>query len=310
MARPRLTGIAPIPVYNIGDENTRRMAWNFARILQWAQDVERLWVPEAINFSLGLPSLWGSGDLGDVVISSNTNFDSHDIREYRNLTIDSGVTLGVSGSTLQVLILIAQQRITVNGTIDVSDKGGAGGATSGGDATDYAGSYGASGGGGGGGTGTTGGDGGDTIESGGAGGSAGNDGSNGSALTNINLADFRMLPTIREAILDSWGAGGGGGGNTSGGVGGNGGGVVILIAPQIVINGTVNVSGEDGTISGGGPHGGGGGGGGGLVYAISKSFINDGTVNVSGGTGGVAGANGDGGNGGAGQLVSEIIGVS
>lgn len=85
------------------------------------------------------------------------------------------------------------------------------------------------------------------------------------------------------------GSGGGGGGYDAGatvtaGCGGAGGGVVQLIAPEIVISGTVSAKGGNGG-DGVGNVGAGGGGGGGLITLIARSMLtSSATFEVAGGT--------------------------
>jgi hypothetical protein len=67
-----------------------------------------------------MPINYGSGERGDVTISSNTTFTA--LRSYRNLTINSGVTVTVpNGAIIQV-----SDTLKLDGTINVSHRVGSG----------------------------------------------------------------------------------------------------------------------------------------------------------------------------------------
>jgi hypothetical protein len=245
-------------------------------------------------------------------------------------TLEAGNTISVD-STSKLLLIIATQKITIDGTIDasaISNNGGAGN-TTGGNSNETQGSNGGpghftplqAGGIGGAGNGINGGRGGDggdgdtrntikhldilktsvsaitvmdnnTAVAAGGGGGAGSDDFNGGSGNDGNFPG---------------GAGGGGGeGNGIGGQGGAGGGGVLLIAPTIEIGGTINVSGGDGE-DGTGDCGGGGGGSGGLIYIQTNNLSeNSPTYDVSGGVGGLSnGRGGDGANGADGEVIKN-----
>lgn len=272
----------------------------------------------------GLPFLFGDGGLGDVIISSNTTVSAFDIREYRNLTVDSTFTLSTTETTVAVMILYVAEMLSVSGTIDMDADGGDGGAAVAGgsdavglDATDYSTSYGGSGGGGGATNSASpgGGDGGDTKATGGAGGASGNvPGAAGAAITNANTAELRLLQDVRDdAVLVSWGSGGGSGAvetaATNSGKGGDGGGVILIFAQEIVVasGGVITADGEDGGAASGGDAAGGGGGGGGLIYIVSRSITNNGSIAAAAGAGGAGTGAGTGGAAGAGTVILEEI---
>jgi hypothetical protein len=71
---------------------------------------------------------YGSGELGDVTISSNTTVTQ--LRSYQNLTVNSGNTLTIpNGTVIQV-----QDTLDVQGTIQIQKRLGSGGGNHGGDA--------------------------------------------------------------------------------------------------------------------------------------------------------------------------------
>lgn len=224
------------------------------------------------------------------------------------------------------------------GTATSGGAGGTGPSSQGNGGDGNPGSNGSGGGGGGGATRGTGGSGGD-----------GGDGGNvpGRTYTSTQIRAITRLYTgaIWDDIWDlvalggTGGGGGGGGGGAysefggetagaDGGAGGDGGGVVVLVAPEININGSIDVSGIDGvngndsadaTESSGGGGGGGGGGDGGFAIVIGTTV--SGTANVvttagSAGLGGAAGAasgganpqqGGDGGDGGPGEAGEVFV---
>jgi len=183
----------------------------------------------------------GDGNLGDVAITTNTSLNNFTPYMYRNLTINSAITVtqdinpnppgrGGRGS----LIILVQGTATITGSIDLNGKG-------------YSGSIAtinADGPGGGGGIGA----GGETREGGGGGhanaGATGSryntegayvgaGGTGGPAYGNEDLFPIYM------------GSGGGNGYNTADVFqsGGAGGGAVILVARKIVVTGTISCNG-------------------------------------------------------------------
>jgi len=269
---PRISGKI---VQAIGDDDIKwlRANQNFARIQNWIDQAERFWPVTKISpLGFGLPFLFGDGGLGDVTLSVNTNFSTHDIREYKNLIINSGVTVSTSASVEGMLILYASESLTLDGIIDMDGLGGASGAANQ-SGTSYTSSYGASGGGGGSDNSSQdGGNGGATIVAGGTAGigSSQTAPANGSSIGTTNIANLRMRQDQRDFSLISWGGGGGGANLTNGGAGGNGGGGVIIIARTVLINGTITLDGVNGQNGQGGNGGGGGGGGGGFFVCCDS----------------------------------------
>ncbi|MFA6023432.1 MAG: hypothetical protein WC781_05075 [Candidatus Pacearchaeota archaeon] len=106
--------------------------------------------------------------------------------------------------------------------------------------------------------------------------------------------------------VTSIGSGGAGGGDTGNGYGGNGGGYFKVNAlDRIIINGTIDVSGNSGTLD---KNGAGGGSGGGIWVKGKYLYINN-SINASGGVGGDASENEidwySGGGGGGGRILID-----
>lgn len=254
------------------------------------------------SLGFGLPFLFGKQSDGDTTIATDTNFASGDVKEFRNLTINSGDTLSSSASSLGRMIIFVSDILNVQGTISMDGKGGATG-------TNYTSSGAGSGGGGGGNTGAVGVVGNSTIASGGAAGATDpTAGGDGAAITEHDKALFRLRTETRDSIFSSWGAGGGNGGG--GTVGGNGGGVIIIFANEVVVGGSgaITADGANGAAPSG-SNGGAGGGGGGFIYIVSRNIDGGARIGAAGGSGSTQshadGANG--GDGGAGVVITEII---
>ncbi|WP_049925374.1 hypothetical protein [Halopiger goleimassiliensis] len=281
-------------------------------------------------------SVFGRGLEGDLVFSEDTAESG--VVEAETITVESGTTVTVDGG----LILMAQDYIEVEGTID-----GDGGANNGGYGGN--GSFSPSAGGDGGpgvfspdGPGGSGGSGGvsDPIEApdGGAGGDG--DDSDPAPFSDM-VQEFLPHRYLETFIHENCGAGGGGGasgvadsdadgGNVSGedgsppgggggggvrasdkddhgygGEGGAGGAWILLVAPEIRGLGTITARGEDG-LDGSGSQAAGGGGGGGsgglLMYYGDK--VGSFTEDVSRGLGG-SGASGFGNAGGDGADAED-----
>lgn len=256
--------------------------------------------------------LFGDGNGGDVVISSNQTMSGMNV--VNSLTVDSGVTLS-SGS---YLVVIARDHITINGTIDGSGNDGGGGSGGSGGGTE--GGRGGNGGGGGnivvlaspditvsgtidvsGGNGQNGQNGGDSGQS--SQDSGGGDGGNGSG----------MFYGGGDAV-NRTGHSFGGKASDMGGLEGEGGDSITtdpLTSDEMnllhvsyrtfpyddVIFEPPNTVGSDGGGGGGGRQddgnggggGGGGGGSGGLIALFTGELTNNGTLDVSGGGGGGGG---------------------
>ena len=254
------------------------------------------------NLGFGLPFMFGDGCDGDTTISTDTNFTSGDMKEYRNLTISSGDTLSVSASSVGRMILFVSDILNVQGTITMNGKGGVTG-------THYATSGGGSGGGGGGNTGAVGIAGNNTLVTGGtAGATDPTNGGDGAQITHDDRVLFRLRTESRDSVFSAWGAGGGNG--AGGTVGGNGGGVIIIFANEVVVGGSgaITADGADGAAPSG-SNGGAGGGGGGFVYIVSRNIDGGARIGAAGGDGAAQShADGaDGGDGGDGIVITEII---
>ncbi len=203
----------------------------------------------------------------------------------RTITIANGARLFGQGPN--ALVLVANDTITVTGTIDVASRlnqtsSGAGASTNcagpnGGDASQFEGAGG-----------------------GGAGGSfatKGGNGGTGRQPNNPNTAGGVAANPQGAPALVVGGCAGGRGGNASGGggygVGGAGGGAVYLIAgTSIDITGTINASGSGGGQGAAGTNasgGAGGGGSGGLIGLDAPAITSTGQIFANGGSGGGGG---------------------
>lgn len=282
----------------------------------------------AMDF-IGRP-IYGDATSGSITRSSNGN--ENGLIRCDDYTLTSGTTRTVSQG---ILIIVARDFITIEGTFDAKGRGGAGGDGDT-DSDGFDGSDGASavfrphGAGGAGGAG----------DGGGQPGYNGGDGDQ-NFIKRSELITTGLLPTLDIIPPGNAGAGGGGGGggdagtanfgngfdgsfpgggggggstnsggNNEGGNGGNGGGMVLLVAPTITFNGTVDIRGNDGEDKAStSDHGGAGGGGtGGFFAMITQNLTDNGTTQLAGGTGGVTGADtdgrgGDGADGASGQKV-------
>lgn len=225
--------------------------------------------------------------------SSLTNLSTatmNGIHFYHSVTLLVGQTLTL-GANGRRLILVANDTITINGTINASGAGGAGGAGNAGAAGSAGGSGTDQAAGGGGASGAAGGSGGSVLVNGVTLLAGGGSGSSASQLTGSSLP----IPLFFDAMGGAGGGGGGGGGGgaDTGGTGGAGGGSIVLIAPTVVLasTATLNTSGSSGGVVA--LNGTGGGGGAGNVYIICRSYTNNGaTFTLTGGGGGSNGATG------------------
>lgn len=263
--------------------------------------------------------MFGDGSDGDVTISSNTTVTRNMF--YRNLTVNSGVTLTLSGVAIWV-----SGTLTLNG--EISNKGGhatAGGHGYGSGAPPESttgvfhvgGSSGGSGIGGAAGSGLSGGAGraGSLGGAGGAGGT-GAGGAAGSAAA-VNDSLLRTGVWVWSGIAATGGTrfgggtGGGGGkgdGTYHGGGGGGGGGVVVVVARTVEGSGTISAAGGNGSANVNGNVGGGGGGGGGLVVLQTSSPSHTLTLTVAGGSAGAGVGTGAAGTAGTAGRVIQILG--
>lgn len=208
------------------------------------------------------------------------------IWSFTSLTIPANVVVQVTPNSRNVPVLAATETLTLDGTIDVAKVGGANGAA--GKPGDNP--FGPNGGGGAAMVSTAGGGGGGGHATMGDPGTGDGHGTGGQAYGTTAPPVF-------------FGAGGGGGYGLSGapGVGGLGGGAVALLAPSIMVSGSIFADAGAGKDGGGGDAGGGGGGSGGTILISGDHVTIAAGANLSavGGAGG-AGA-GTGGNGGKGS---------
>ena len=261
---------------------------------------------------MGMPSSalavdYTSGDYAGADISAlDGDTISGELVNVGSLRI-SGVVTVPGGS-----VVIAAAAVTIDGTLDASARGNGGG--SGGTAGPTEGNAG-----GGVGAGEGGGPGPCVHGGGGGGGGFGGAGGVGGHLDGPSRGWGEAGGTYGDTsfVPQDVGSGGGGGGGAcdwDGYDGGAGGGSVFIDAGRVVINGSINANGGDGTSvtdvsDSGGP---GGGGSGGAVVIVSSSVSGAGFVDANGGNGGdaVGGLAGGGGGGGGGRVnVSGDLGT-
>lgn len=251
-----------------------------------------------VNWGVPGSMYWGSGNDGDVVISSNTSL----VRDmyYLNLTITAG-HLNTAGFRVFV-----RGMLTISSGATIGRKGNDGVGTAAGAALAAA-FLGGGTSGGAGGANSAGGSGGTPVANsslGSRGGDAGGGGVNpGGTSPNISIlsavngstgviANPSMMVRGRGAagVVFSGGTGGGGGGADVaglGGGGGSGGGVVVICAQYInapVAIAFVATGGNGGTSSGAASPGAGGGGG--SLFILTRSDPDNISVDVTGGSGG------------------------
>ena len=285
------------------------------------------------------PPIFGDGSDGQIIDDTNTSrsgtlhTESYKLPEGSTLTLDGPVLFIKAQSKITI-----NGTIDGVGACQNNGTGGAGTSTPDTSGQSPSGSPGTAGGPGllrqlegSPGTGQTGGPGGNATGygAGGAGGgasdsngdAAGGDGGAGGGKIDAGITD-RMLKNLFSAAygelsrLKDAGAGGGGGGGggssdhyassttsaPSGGDGGAGAGALVLIAPEIEVNGTIDLSGEDGedgtdgnsSDGSAGASGGGGGGAGGAAVLAGGQVTDSGTYYFDGGNPG-QGGNGNGG---------------
>ena len=111
-----LTGVTPTDAFFIGTATTDGSSVTA--------------VDQSLVIKFAIPKFehiyFGDGSDGDVTLSSNT--DISELKRYNNLTINSGVTLSSSITTESTLMIQVKDTLTINGTINMNDKGGIGGA--------------------------------------------------------------------------------------------------------------------------------------------------------------------------------------
>lgn len=257
-----------------------------------------------------VPAAWfyGNGELGDVIISSDTFITTASM--YNNFTIADGVTV-----TITNYIFMVKGTLTLgNGARIIRAPGEASGLAGGAAGTQFF--YG---------MGSTGGNGASTSGNGTAGlilsaGFGGAGGKGGNAATSVGGAGGTVsapftseggrmclsnVHTLINGSLSSsglskfQGGAGGGGGAASTGTGGGGGGggrVLVIFAHKIVVpigTATISANGANGANGVTGNGGGGGGGGGGVCVVVSAYAQPAGlTVQAAGGTGGAGSGTG------------------
>lgn len=292
-------------------------------VLTWISEGTLKWreVARATNLEYGRyftgPAVVGSGSTvaheSDVTIASGQQLDH--LHLYRRFTLDSGITI-TAGLQTMALTIMAEETITINGTISRVGAGSAGGAAGAADTAGVNGGDGRSqpGGAGGGGGGSTiavggaGGSGGSALShgvvanaggAGGVGGPTSTAGGNGGA--NVQITGFGIWRVVeRYGGVGGAGGGGGGGGGTGGGAGGAGaagGGALILIAPKIILgassvlntSGSAGANGSDAGSGSLGAGGGGGGGGAGNIWIFCRELTDNGATFTQGGGGGGTG---------------------
>jgi len=259
---------------------------------------------------------YGTGADGDVTFSSNTTITSdleNGLKNYRNVTVASGVTLTVVG------LVLFSGTLTNNGTIsargnDAGPVNGQGLRSGGLFPATIISNAGANG------SNNAVGTGGNPVDNptygqavmgGGRGGTGGT-----AAAGSVAGGAAGLLVTLYSLTEAAWrnhfwsivsgvamtrgssplhvcggGTGGGGGAGSGapfpiGGGGGGGGGALVICARHVVGSGTITAAGGNGGNAFSGDSGGGGGGGGGFIALVTEDSAHSFTFNVAGGTGG------------------------
>ena len=245
----------------------------------------------------------GTGADGAFLATSNTLLPGGTYN-YTTFTINSGVTVGVSGT--QPLIIRCTGAVIINGTLRANggngtdgitfSAAGTGGIGVGGGADGGAGSYSSSVGPL---PGTAGAGSGGVNNQGGAWSGGGGSGYVAVGGSTLNAGNGMGGPIYGTADLVTLTAGSGGGGGSGGyscgsGGGGAGGGLIYITAGggiTISATGAITCNGGNGGSDGTGNCGGGGGGSGGSIWLASASITNNGTMTCNGGTGGASNVN-------------------
>ncbi len=254
-----------------------------------------------------------------AVVTFNTTCQIQKLPQYDAVTINNGVTLTGSswdGSTGGIIAFLCNGTTTVSGAISLLGKGyrgdsfsGGAGGNSGrqGEGTSAAGgsqSISANGNGGGGG-------GAENVadhKNGGGGGGNSTAGGVGTSRTGATFgAGGTTFGSSDLTILTPGGSGGSGGTFSTLSTGGNGGGILLIISKNIIVGGSININGTNGTSSGGGLAGSGGGAGGSALIKTQVATLGS-SITASGGAGGSSdGNNGGGGNGGLGRIHLDYL---
>jgi len=217
----------------------------------------------------------------DLAVPLNARLVANTYRNYSTVEINGTLTHSGPQTTYRYSINISAVNFTLNGVINTSAKGFIGGTTDGVSGTG------------------DGGGGSDSLNAGGGGGYGGQGGCGDVCADANGGEDYGSI----TAPTDIGSGGGGGDGGTNGGVGG--GAIFLNITDKIIVNGTIDASGEKGTDgTSASAVDAAGGGSGGSVYIIAGVFNGTGNINSSGGAGGVdVGSSVEGGGGGGGRIA-------
>lgn len=202
----------------------------------------------------------------DFILNSNQTLTSGE-HSFRSVSLKGG-TLTVDGTGYETTLVIrAKEKIVIdkNSIIDLRGKGFQGAAknAASGNTPGF------------------------SFEFAGGGGYHGGVGGSGSCLEKKTELTVYGSPNENK----SFGSGGGNDSKEHKGKGGSGGGFILLIAPEIIIDGEINVDGNPGEEQGGG-------GAGGKVAVLGNKVILNGKVSARGGVGGTSAIQGAGGGGG------------
>lgn len=280
-------------------------------------------VTEILSYSSGVITI-----KDNTLIAYNTNEAGEIaqvmvIKEYRNLTVNSGVTFQAkswNGAVGGILPIIVSGELKVDGTINATGLGFRAGPRNNTGTYGYQGesslpgtsrttTANSNGGGGGCSLGYANGGG------GGGGGHASAGTAGGPGLNNGCMTGGQAGAAIGDTNLTKLlfgGGGGAGGGKTNegsqnyGGAGGNGGGAILVYAKKMTVNGQIQAAGTNGEVSAAGGAAGGGAAGGSikLVGNVGNTPVDSNKLIVNGGNGGSFGPNHEknGGNGSAGRI--------
>jgi hypothetical protein len=284
----------------------------------YSQDYATFWGPgkyaSAFGGGTSTYDMFGDGSDGDLVVALGQTYYVDTVRNYQNVTVQTGGVLSVSpwnGSTGGTLTFRVRDVLTVEagGRIDVSARGYRGGLAGTDDSNTQGEGYpglgvhsGApNGNGGGGGHADTGG-----------GGGYGTPGSPGYQHSNPSGAGGLAVGPVDLSTIYFGGGGGGGGSNGCGASrGGAGGGDIVIYAQSVRNFGNIASNGE--TAPNACERPGGGGAGGAIKIVARDAALGTNTITALGGSGGQPGAGCStcfGGNGGVGRIRIEAQGIS
>ena len=235
-----------------------------------------------------------SSSVDDITISSNTIWSENTTKYYRNVTINSGVTLTVH----RTCDFRVNGTLTINGTLASYKNERTTLATKDGSSASWGSWQGGNG------NKCWGGGGGASISVGGEGGSCSSgsnfnnevSGKSGTAYGDSSLGVSNWTDFISSNYIGGKAAGGNhsqsgdnsGGNDTDGTTGAS---PLKVIAKSIIVNGTISAKADNATDASWGNNGtrsrgGGGGGGGGVIWVIAETESGSGTYTTSGGSGG------------------------